>query len=146
MRHSLIGACLIALTLTLGCTTFQDQGHINPISLSLTSLAVQEAIYNPLKKEDFDVAKARAMVQRLDNLLRADHTFNWEAAYTLVREEVPLRFQAIALVVLNTGRPDIDRLLQEDQVALAIQVLDAVLIGAQTGLSLVEQYQREHTG
>jgi len=135
----------IGLVFMSGCTTLQNQGPDSPLTLALVTTAAQTGVYFPLRdKPGADLDRASAIVDRIAAVLSTDGKYNWEAAMNIVATDVPIEYQAPAMVVIAAVRVEIEKALQNEQVEVAHKILGAAVQGAKIGLHMAKEYQRKN--
>ena len=139
-----IGMCLFLVT---GCATLKDQGPGSPLTLALVTTAAQAGVYFPLRdKPGADLDRASAIVDRIAAVLTTDGKYNWETAMNIVATDVPIEYQAAAMVVIAAVRVEIEKALLNDQLEVANKLLAAAVQGAKLGLNMAKEHRKKMGG
>ncbi len=109
--------------------------------------AAQAGVYFPLRdKPGADLDRASAIVDRIAAVLTTDGKYNWETAMNIVATDVPIEYQAPAMVVIAAARVEIEKALQNDQLEVANKLLAAAVQGAKLGLNMAKEHRKKMGG
>ena len=136
-----LGMCLV---LGAGCASLQNQELDSPLTLALVTTAAQTGVYFPLRdKPGADLDRASAIVDRIAAVLTTDGKYNWETAMNIVATDVPIEYQAPAMVVIAAVRVQIEKALRNDQLEVANKLLAAAVQGAKLGLNMAKEFRKK---